>query len=143
MTVYGLCDVFFLYKKYSLFSSVIVSHLGTVEARLSFIGITVLFMLCVPIIVLLCAEKGKRFLLLLPYYCIPVAVVSLLVVNPIGPRCFFVSYLMTMVFTVSLFDYVVGGIKAFNYKKPVACFLAVAVMQAVVFTSFFCAYIPL
>lgn len=55
--------------------------------------------------VFFCVEKSNRLKMLFPFICVPVIVAPLLVVNPIGPRCFFSAYMLLMLFAVTLFDY--------------------------------------
>lgn len=57
------------------------------------------------ILVFLCVDKLNQLKLVFPALCIPFMVAPLLVVNPIGPRCFFCAYLMMMLFTVALCNY--------------------------------------
>ena len=67
--------------------------------------------------VLLCVEnRTRKFQILFPVFCIPGVVMPLLVVNPIGPRCYFVAYLLMMVFLVDLLDWTLCDIqiKAYN-----------------------------
>ena len=68
--------------------------------------ITFVYVLTIFILPLLCVDKGSKFRMLLPLYCVPVVVAPLLVVNPIGPRCFFAAYLFIMVFMINLFTYI-------------------------------------
>lgn len=68
--------------------------------------IALLYVFCLWAGVILCIPRKKSFYLLIPLYCIPVAIAPFLLVNPIGPRCVFAGYLLLMMFTVALFDYV-------------------------------------
>ena len=69
------------------------------------VAIAVLYVLSILIMVLCFVEKGRRFRMLLPLYCAVVSLVPLLVVDPIGPRCVFIGYLLMIVFAVDLFGY--------------------------------------
>ena len=81
-----------------------------------FLGVAVAFIYVITmfIVPLLCVDKGFKFRMLLPLYCVPVVVAPLLVVNPIGPRCLFVAYLFIMIFIVNLFCYICQN---FNSEK--------------------------
>ena len=91
------------------------------------------------IIVLLCVRKHERFSILLPLYCIPVVVAPLLVVTPIGPRCFYISYLLTMVFAAGIFGYLTKDIESESSKAKSICgALAIALLlQAIFYISVF------
>jgi len=65
-----------------------------------------LYVFSLLVMVLCFVESGRRFRMLLPFYCAVVSLGPLLVVDPIGPRCVFVGYFFMMVFTVDLFGYV-------------------------------------
>lgn len=65
-----------------------------------------LYVFSILVMVLCFVEKGRRFRMLLPFYCAVVSLAPLLVVDPIGPRCVFIGYFFMMVFTVDLFGYV-------------------------------------
>jgi hypothetical protein len=88
--------------------------------------LTSLFILCVALIyiftvieiVYLCVEDKSKmltaeFLLL----SIGVLIVPLLVVNPIGPRCFFPPYYIMVMFCVYIFEYI------YNIMKPGKTFI--------------------
>lgn len=66
----------------------------------------VLYVLSILVMVLCFVEKGRRFRMLLPFYCAVVSLVPLLVVHPVGWRCVFIGYFLMIVFTVDLFGYV-------------------------------------
>ena len=63
------------------------------------------YVLSVVILIALCAPKEWKFKILLPLFCVPVAMAPLLVVQPIGPRCVFLGYLLMMMCACSLFTY--------------------------------------
>ena len=106
------------------------------------IALTGIFFLSIVASILLCVEKGKRFRMLLPLYCVPVSVAPLLVINPIGPRCFFISYLLTMVFMVDLFSYVSSEIKSDSLGEKIisSAFALIFFIQAV---SYLCIFVPI
>ena len=66
----------------------------------------VLYVFSILIMVLCFVEKGRRFRMLLPFYCAVVSLAPLLVVHPVGWRCVFIGYFFMIVFTVDLFGYV-------------------------------------
>ena len=66
----------------------------------------VLYVLSILIMVLCFVEKGRRFRMLLPFYCAVVSLAPLVVVHPVGWRCVFIGYFFMIVFTVDLFGYV-------------------------------------
>lgn len=66
----------------------------------------VLYAFSILIMVLCLVEKGRRFGMLLPFYCAVVSLAPLLVVHPVGWRCVFIGYFLMIVFTVDLFGYV-------------------------------------
>ena len=66
----------------------------------------VLYAFSILIMVLCLVEKGRRFRMLLPFYCAVVSLAPLLVVHPVGWRCVFIGYFFMIVFTVALFGYV-------------------------------------
>jgi len=88
-------------------------------------------------VVLICMPKGSRFRMLLPVYCIPVSVAPLLVVTPIGPRCFYISYLLTTVFVVDLFSFLIRDIRTVPYKRLLGGLGAVAVLLGCLYVSVF------
>ena len=66
----------------------------------------VLYAFSILIMVLCLVEKGRRFKMLLPFYCAVVSLVPLLVVHPVGWRCVFIGYFFVIVFMIDLFGYV-------------------------------------
>ena len=69
--------------------------------------VIILYCLSVLTIVILCVEDiNKKLQILLPLCSIPVLIAPLLVVNPIGPRCFFPPYVMLLLFCVAILDYI-------------------------------------
>ena len=101
--------------------------------------LTCTFAVSIVAVVLICIPKGMRFRMLLPVYCIPVTLAPLLVVTPIGPRCFYISYLLMMVFAADLFGYVLEGIqiKSANYKRIFCAVSAAAILQIGFYISVF------
>jgi hypothetical protein len=68
-----------------------------------------------------------------------VVVAPLLVVNPIGPRCFFAPYLLLMVFAVDLFGYITRDVDPADvgYKALLGGLALVVALQAFVYVSIF------
>ena len=64
------------------------------------------YVFSILVMVLCFVEKGRRFRMLLPFYCAVVSLGPLLVVHPVGARCVFIGYFFMIVFTVDLFGYV-------------------------------------
>ncbi len=64
------------------------------------------YCLSVFVSVVVCVkENNDKFKMLLVLASVPVVTAPLLVVNPIGPRCFFPPYFLLIVFGVVLYDY--------------------------------------
>lgn len=74
----------------------------------SFIAFLIaLYCLSVLLIIIVCIEdSNKKFQILLPLFSVPILIVPLLVVNPIGPRCFFPPYVMLLLFCTAVLDYI-------------------------------------
>ena len=62
------------------------------------------YLLTVVVLVLLLADPPRKWKLLLPLGCAVVVCAPLLLVNPIGPRCFFAAFLFLMAFAAELLD---------------------------------------
>lgn len=104
--------------------------------------VAALYVLTVMGIIQMCIPSKDMLKILLPLFCIPVSVAPLLIVSPLGPRCFFVSYLFIMVFTVNLFGYIINSI---NITLPIRRLLAsvvwgVTVVEIVVYAA---AFVPI
>ena len=101
------CGLLLLWNKEKVFSAV-TSRIAmkALWAGCIPIGIALLYVCSILVMVLCYVEKGRRFRMLLPLYCAVVSLAPLLIVDPIGPRCVFLAYLLMMVFTVDLFGYV-------------------------------------
>lgn len=72
--------------------------------KLIMFAIACLYLASLTLILIICIKKERRLKLLFPLFCVPVISAPLLVVNPIGPRCFFPAYALLMVFAAELFD---------------------------------------
>lgn len=72
--------------------------------KLIMFAIACLYLASLTLILIICIKKEHRLKLLFPLFCVPVISAPLLVVNPIGPRCFFPAYALLMMFAAELFD---------------------------------------
>lgn len=73
---------------------------------LFFFAVICTYCLSVLASVLICVtDLNKKFSILLLLISAPILVVPLLIVNPIGPRCFMPPYFIMAAFCVSVFDY--------------------------------------
>lgn len=97
----------------------------------------VVFALTTLGIVLLCVTKGRRFYMALPLYCIPVVVAPLLVVTPIGPRCFFIAHLLLMVFLTSLLSYILEDVKIPVKRVFCGCVTVALLVQVIYYMNVF------
>ena len=143
MAVNILCTFFIICKDIVMVYTYLYASM---RGMMSFLGskklqvvLALLFAVTVLLQVLLCVEKGRRFRMLLPFYCVPVVVAPLLVVNPIGPRCFFAPYLLLMVFAVDLFGYITRDVDPADvgYKALLGGLALVVALQAFVYVSIF------
>ena len=124
-------------KAVQIFGFIDIKSLGFLNYNGFTNASTLVFLLTTLIIILLCVKKYRRFAMLLPFYCIPVAIAPLLVVTPIGPRCFFVSYLFMMVFLAELLSYIAENVKASAKKVFCGCVSAAVLAQMIFFISIF------
>lgn len=87
----------------------------------------------------LCIPKECQFHMLIPLYCVPVALAPLLLVDPIGPRNVFFAYLLMMLFTTELFGHVWANcISGIQIRKTVyAGICAVLLLQVLVYGAAF------
>lgn len=95
--------------------------------------IAIVYVISLTVNILLCIKGRERIKILFPLFCILVMCAPLLIVNPIGPRCFFSSYLFLMIFTIALFDYVTKKVKRNSMLFFPACFAALAVIYMSIF----------
>lgn len=72
--------------------------------KLIMVAVACLYIASLTLILIICTKKERRLKLLFPLFCVPVISAPLLVVNPIGPRCFFPAYALLMMFAAELFD---------------------------------------
>ena len=133
MAVNGLCLAAILCK------NLLLTGLVHTAVKLLMMLVAVLYAVSVLVIVLLCVAKSRRSRMLFPFCCIPVSVAPLLLVSPIGPRCFYISYLLTIVFVTDLFSYVVNesGIKKADNKRLLWSLGTVALLQVILYVSIF------
>jgi len=118
-------DLFFESDAYAMITAAVLA----VIAALYFISASVVVLVCVD-----CKKtKSKAMFLLL---CIPMLIAPLMLVSPIGPRCFFPPYLMLMGICVLLFSYLQDklSIDAVAVKRTGVMLLSVcAVMLSFLF----------
>ena len=122
-----------------LCKNLLLTDPGHLAIKMFMMLVAVLYAVSIVVIVLLCVEKSRRFHMLFPFCCILASVAPLLLVSPIGPRCFYVSHLLTIVFVTDLFSYVVNesGIKKAHNKKILWVLGTVALLQAILYVSIF------
>lgn len=79
----------------------------------------------------LCVPKQRRFRMMMPLYCIPVALAPLLLVDPIGPRNAFFGYLLLMIVTADLFAYLFqSSICGVRVRRGICGLLCLALVLA-------------
>lgn len=61
------------------------------------------------VILLTCLDSRHKLSVFFPLICVPFAAAPLLVVNPIGPRCFYGTYLLQMAFLTTLLGSLLEG----------------------------------
>ncbi|MBO7217458.1 MAG: hypothetical protein J6V50_02020 [Clostridia bacterium] len=139
LTVKIVCLFIIICKNAPVFAQALSFSTKLFSSKKFWICLTVLFALSILSIVLICVEKGLRFKMLLPFYCIPVSVAPLLVVTPIGPRCFYISYMLTMVFAADILGYLIKDIDIthINYKALFYTFSVTLLLQAFLYISIF------
>ena len=111
----------------------IVHNLRIVVAAGYVVTVGVLSCLCVP--------KERLFRVLLPLVCVPVALAPMLLVQPFGPRCVFIGYLLMMVCTASLF----ASLRETGWNRlPVRRLVAgmTAIITAVILMVYCTVFIP-
>ncbi len=103
------------------------------------IAVVIMYVFTTFLLTFVCVEKGARARIMLPLCCVPVIVAPLLVVNPIGPRCFFASYLFIMLFAVSLFSYAEEklGLNKRTKKIMNGCLIVSLCLLIVCYTNIF------
>lgn len=98
--------------------------------------IAIVYFLAICVTVVICIEdKNRMWATAFVLLSVPVLIAPLLVVNPIGPRCFFPPYFLCIVLCVCLYDSVTGALeneKAFESSVCTA-FAAIAA-AAFIFT---------
>lgn len=87
-------DLFFESEAYAVVTAAVL----TVIVALYFVSAVTLVLICVD-----CRKTRSKALFLL--LCIPMLVAPLMIVSPIGPRCFFPPYIMLMGVCVLIFTY--------------------------------------
>lgn len=109
----------------------------------AFAGIAAVYCLSVLVTVLICVTQHKyKFKLLLLLASIPVLIAPLLVVNPIGPRCFFPPFFMLIAACVMLFSYI---LKVFRFPAKTSKQIGSAFLagSTAILIFLFSIYIPI
>lgn len=98
--------------------------------------LALLYVFSIFLVILSCVEKWRGIRMLLPLCCAAGAMIPLLVVNPIGPRCVFVGYFFMMVFTVNLAGYLrAKAVPEEKWLSKLGCLIVL--LQAFVFLNIF------
>lgn len=134
-----VCAVLFVIKRILLLVNKNMTLFDSIAVQLILAVFAVVFAVSAFAVVCLCIEKKRKFSLLLPLCCVPVTSAPLLLVQPIGPRCFFVSYILTVFFALDLLDYTLSetGIERKNNKSFAVFVSAVALAQILFLTGVF------
>lgn len=127
---------------------VFLSHHGRMLNFLSnpflSIGISLIYAVSLLIIGVFSTEKQRRLWMVLPGLCIPVMAAPLLVVTPIGPRCFFGCYLMMMLYACRLLNailIVLSSRKTVRLKKTFG--LGLNALCVICFVVSFSIFVPI
>lgn len=127
---------------------VFLSHRGRMLTLLSnpflSIGISLVYAVSLLIIGVFSAEKQRRLWMVLPGLCIPVMAAPLLVVTPIGPRCFYGCYLMMMLYACRMLDEILIALssrKTVRLKNPLR--LCLNALCVICFAVSFCIFVPI
>lgn len=106
-----------------------------------FVALVYFLSLCITVAV--CMEDAdKMYETLFVLFSVPVLIAPLLVVNPIGPRCFFPPYFLCIVLCVCLYDYAAKAVKT---EKAFECAAgtAFAAVGAAMFVFMLSIYAPI
>lgn len=98
--------------------------------------LALLYVFSIFLMILCFVEKGRKFRMLLPLYCVAGSLMPLLVVDPLGPRCMFVGYLLMMVFIVDLAGYLSARL-ALREKWLSRIVCLILAVQVLVFANIF------
>lgn len=99
-------------KQFSYWLIDINSSRAELITNLFIFSIILFYFFSVFAIITVCIEdKDRMFKTLFILLSIPVLIVPLLVVNPIGPRCFFPPYFLGIVLCICMFDYIADSVK--------------------------------
>lgn len=102
------------------------------------IGISLVYAVSLLMIGAISVAKQKRLWMLFPGLCIPVMVAPLLLVTPIGPRCFYGCYLLMMLYACRLLNEIltekqVAGKKSWKLSLYGLCVICFAVSFSIFF----------
>lgn len=79
------------------------------------IGATLFAISIIATIIITINDSSKRFKMLFEIASIIIITLPLFIVSPIGPRCFFADYILSVMITIEMFDYLAID-KKFNIK---------------------------
>lgn len=111
----------------------------SIVLKSAFILVALLYVSTVIAVLIICIDKKRCLGFLLVLLCVPLSVVPLIVVNPLGGRCFFFAHLLIMIFVVDLFEYSLQETVLYNIDtKVLTCgFTAVTAVLSIVFISIY------
>lgn len=91
------------------------------------------YVVSVAVLIAMCTQKDQQHKMLLPLLCVPVSLAPMLLVEPIGPRCVFIGYLMMMVCTTVLFEQLWRKMDGKTVLRRICCgaIAAVTLLQLV------------
>ncbi|MCQ2480562.1 MAG: DUF6056 family protein [Clostridia bacterium] len=107
---------------------------NTIVIGLLFVSVALLVIWCVEPV----SERNKVLLLLLG---VPISMAPLLVVNPIGPRCLFTSYVLLVCLTSILIKYALDLLKIPD-KNVRSIHICSAMLMIAIMAFFTCKYLP-
>lgn len=139
LSVHFVCLAYIIYRTCLIYITVNEETKTNPSVHILSVAVAFIYIITMFILPLRCVDKGCKFRMLLPLYCVPVIVAPLLVVNPIGPRCLFAAYLFIMIFIVNLFCYTSQKLNPnkTSDKKIVAGLVAGLCTLAVIYISIF------
>ena len=141
---FGLClmfanlfSLFILYVKYIFPDWLNFTEKGELKIAMVivFAGVAILYSVsALLIIILYIDDKSVKWKELLLLTSIPVVIAPLLVVSPIGPRCFFPPYLLLLVACAVLVGYLQGQISVkTDIEKRIYIYVVISILAMIVF----------
>ncbi len=131
--------IFIILENMYTYNTTLEYSFGFMQGKKFQVIVAFLYIISIALLVLMCVEKGRRFRMLLPFYCVPVVIAPLLLVNPVTARCFFAAYVFMMLFLVDLFGYIMREYKfsGFNFKAVTYFLSIILTIQAFIYISIF------